>query len=192
MVRLLLGVSVAGAGVLLLPGVSQAADGEQITDYAVVMELQRDGTMQVTETIAYDFTDSASDKHGIIREIPTEFNTDNNAEIRVYPLSNIEVSSPTGAPADFDESNNDHATELKIGDADKTVSGQQTYEISYDVKGVLNGFDDHQELYWNAIGDEWNVPIAKATATVRGPAAIDKTACFRGDQGSTDTCEGRP
>ena len=173
---------------MLVPATGQAAVGEQVSSYDVDMTLQRDGTMHVAETIAYDF--GSTQHHGITREIPTEFNTSNNDEIRVYPISNVRVSSPTGAPADVKESDNGADTELRIGDPDQTVSGQQTYLIAYDVKGVLNGFEDHQELYWNAIGTDTAVPILRATATVEGPAAITKTACFRGQQGSTDTCVG--
>jgi len=50
---------------------------------------------------------------------------------------------------------------------------------------VINTFPDHQELYWNAIGDEWQVSIAAASATVAGPAKIQKATCFEGTQGST-------
>jgi uncharacterized membrane protein YgcG len=174
---------------LLAPEVSQAAGDEQIASYNVDLTLQRDGTLHVVEQIGYDFG-SSSGKHGILREIPTEFNTSDADQIRVYPISNVKVSSPTGAPDDVKESDNGTDTELRIGDPDQTVSGQQTYQIAYDVKGVLNGFEDHQELYWNAIGNEWNVPIAQAKVAVEGPAAIGKTACFRGQQGSTDTCQG--
>jgi uncharacterized protein (TIGR04222 family) len=106
---------------------------------------------------------------------------------REYPISDVEVSSPTGAPdgVKVDEGN---VTSIRIGDPDKTVSGRQTYELRYRVGGVVNNFDDHQELYWNAIGTEWSVSIDQAQATVKGPAAVQKAACFHGAQGSTQTC----
>jgi Predicted membrane protein (DUF2207) len=59
------------------------------------------------------------------------------------------------------------------------VTSRQTYVISYDVRGVVNSFSDHQELYWNAVGNQWDAPIDVAKATLEGPAAIQKVACYR-------------
>ena len=44
----------------------------------------------------------------------------------------------------------------------------------------MNGFADHDELYWNAIGTEWSVPILRARVQVTAPARSPTTACFRG------------
>lgn len=164
-----------------------AADDEQITSYAVDLVLQKDGTMHVQEKIGYDFG-ATTGHHGITRDIPVEFSYDKD-RIREYPISQIEVSSPTGAPKDLATDIGSTAS-LRIGDPNETVTGQQTYVIDYDLKGVVNQFDDHQELYWNAIGSEWSVPIRTASARVEGPAAVQKLACFEGSQGSTDTCAG--
>src|SRR5262249_4923861 len=75
-----------------------------------------------------------------------------------------------------------------IGDPNRTVTGSHRYVISYVVAGALNGFPDHQELFWNAVGTEWTVPIAQATATVTGPAGITRVGCFAGPQGSQLAC----
>jgi uncharacterized membrane protein YgcG len=190
------------AGALLLPAVAassaQAAAPsggfaavvpraalEQISRYTVAMDLRKDGSMRVTETIDYDFG-STQGKHGIFRTIPTVFPYDDKHE-RVYPISDVDVSSPTGAPDDV-KVEEDSVTSIRIGHPDKTVTGRQTYVLAYDVGGVVNSFPDHQELFWNAIGVEWSVTIGQASATVKGPAAVQKTACYRGAQGSTQTC----
>ena len=34
-----------------------------------------------------------------------------------------------------------------------------TYAIDYTVEGALTGFPDHDELFWDAIGNQWTVPI---------------------------------
>ena len=33
-------------------------------------------------------------------------------------------------------------------------------------------FDDHDELYWNVTGDEWDVPIQSAEAHIELPAGV--------------------
>jgi uncharacterized protein (TIGR04222 family) len=178
----------AGWTALLAAGAQAATSGEGITSYAVDLLLRQDASMHVKETIDYDF--GFAHRHGIIREIPTEFATSDDSTVREYPIDNIEVTSPTGAPNDT-EVENGARTAIRIGDPNNgDVTGKQTYVIEYDVKGVVNSFSDHQELYWNAIGDEWDVWIDRATAMVEGPAAVQKVACFKGVQGSTETCEG--
>jgi hypothetical protein len=175
------------AGAVAAPRAAFDSWDEQITKYAVDLMVKQDGSMHVKETIDYDF--DTSHKHGITREIPVQFNY-GKTQIREYPIDNIKVSSPTGAPDDLKKEIGARAV-LQIGDPDNdNVTGKQTYVIDYDLEGVVNSFTDHQELYWNAIGDEWTVPILGATARVEGPAAIQKVACFEGVQGSTDTCTG--
>ncbi len=72
---------------------------------------------------------------------------------------------------------------IRVGDPDRTVSGPQTYVLTYHVEGALNAFDDYDELYWDAIGTEWTVPIRQATVRVDAPA-IEKARCFTGALGS--------
>ena len=184
--RATIAVCLAGAALVLGPaGSARAAGLEQIQDYAVALDTQADGSMRVTETITYDFADNV--RHGIFRTIPVEFATNDSDQLREYPVDQVEVSSPTGAPADT-ETTGGSTYGIRIGDPNETVSGVQQYVIRYRVRGVTNSFSDHQELYWNAIGTEWSVTIAKASVTVSGPAAPTKAACFEGYQGSTQQC----
>ena len=60
--------------------------------------------------------------------------------------------------------------------------------IVYRVEGALNGFADHDELYWNAIGTQWEVPIQDASVKVRAPAAIGRVACYVGPVDSIRLC----
>ena len=53
----------------------------------------------------------------------------------------------------------------------------------------MNGFRDHDELYWNAIGEYWEVPVETATATVSAPAAITDITCYAGPVSSTAPCD---
>ena len=84
---------------VLTAGGGQAAGGEQITKYGVGLVLNRDGSMHVQETIDYDFG-TTTDHHGITRDIPVEFTYDQD-RVREYPISNISVDSPSGAPHDL-------------------------------------------------------------------------------------------
>jgi uncharacterized membrane protein YgcG len=177
-------VLVPAAAAAATPAGWRAAGGqEEIRSYQVTMVLKPNASMMVREEITYDF--GTNQRHGITRSIPVEFARD-SSHVREYPLSDIEASSPK-APSDLDITEGP-VTTLRIGNPDRTVSGVQTYVIRYTVGGVINDFEDHQELYWNAIGSEWSVPIVSASATVEGPAEVQRVACFEGAQGSTQPC----
>jgi uncharacterized membrane protein YgcG len=172
-------------GVLVTGGPAAAQGGESITSYDTRLEVAADGSLHVTETIVYDF--DGNQRHGIFRQIPARFHYDDTHD-RVYPINNVSVSmDDTGVPVE--RSTQDSYVTLKIGDPNRTVTGSHRYVISYAVKGALNGFPDHQELFWNAVGTEWTVPIAAATATVTGPAEITRVGCFAGPAGSQLACQ---
>ncbi len=175
----------ASAAVLAGAQAALAASGESIRTYDTRVEVQASGQMRITETIAYDF--GGNERHGIIRKIPARFRYDDHHD-RVYPIDGVTVTVD-GTPVTFKRSSDSGYQILKIGDAKRKITGTHTYVIGYTVQGGLNGFPDHDELYWNVVGNEWEVPIATATATVTGPAAIERTACYAGPNGSRLSCE---
>src|SRR6185312_11812667 len=99
-------------GLVVLPATSAQADtGESIPSYDAAVTLDRDGTMHVKETVQYVF--AGDFHHGIYRDLRTVFAYDpsstagqsdssygpgNTSKVRVYPVSDVSVSSPTGAP----------------------------------------------------------------------------------------------
>jgi hypothetical protein len=174
------------ASALLLAGApaALAASQESISTYDTRVEVQASGQMRITETIAYDF--GTNQRHGIFRKIPARFRYDDHHD-RVYPIGGVTVAMD-GSPVPVDRSSEGGYEVLKIGDPNRTVNGAHTYVIGYTVQGGLNGFPDHEELYWNVVGNEWPVPIGTATATVTGPAAIERTACYAGPSGSRLGC----
>src|SRR5436309_2384630 len=58
----------------------------------------------------------------------------------------------------------------------------------YRVRRGLLRFEDHDELYWNATGDEWEVPIQHAEVYVNTPAGVSdkevRTTAYTGPRGS--------
>ena len=62
---------------------------------------------------------------------------------RVTPLKKLSVRSPTGAPSDVEVIHEDSIERIRVGDPDKTVSGKQTYVLSYELAGVVNAVYRH-------------------------------------------------
>ena len=185
-------VSAAAAAIALalLPALPAAAAedpgtaGEKITSYDVRLAVQRDGSLKVEETIAYDF--GTHQRHGIEREIDTEQRYDGSHNRR-YPVSDVTVSS-ADAPDQVEVSGGGSQTSLRIGDPERTVTGPHTYRISYTVAAATTAFGDHDELYWNAVGPDWRVPVADITVQVSGEQVTNAT-CFAGPPGGTAGCQ---
>ncbi|MEJ7582924.1 MAG: DUF2207 domain-containing protein [Acidimicrobiales bacterium] len=162
--------------------------GESIASFDSRIQIERDGTLVVTESITYDFG-SSSGKHGIFREIPTGFAYDDvkKGYDRVTPFDARSVTID-GGPVPSEEDQKGSEVVLKIGDPDRTVSGVRTYQIAYTLSRALNHFPDHDELYLNINGNGWDVPIAEATGTVSVPGEVSQVACFAGPAGSSLPC----
>ncbi|MHC4716020.1 MAG: DUF2207 domain-containing protein, partial [Planctomycetota bacterium] len=52
--------------------------------------------------------------------------------------------------------------------------GEYTYTLKYKTARQLGFFGDHDELYWNVTGNEWDFPIDRASATVSLPPEVPR------------------
>lgn len=186
---------IAGLGFGLgAAGPAYAADGDVIASMQIDYTVTAEGVLQVKETIDYRF--GASGRHGIFRDLITRQSyPDDDSKDQIYDISNIAVSSPTGANTDVSKqtettSGDDRGRfiRLQIGSANETVASTETYVISYEVRGALRHFSDHSELYWNATGVGWEAGILNVTVNVTVPEGVTQTACFAGDTGSKNPC----
>ena len=87
--------------------------------------------------------------------------------------------------------------QIKIGDPDVFVTGQQRYRIQYTLLDALNPNPLNEdgvpqpwdEFFWNVTGDDSAATILKASAIVRLPSAeIEQITCYQGPTGSRDAC----
>ncbi|MFD0688434.1 DUF2207 domain-containing protein [Actinomadura fibrosa] len=154
--------------------------GESIPTYDVVLNLRTDGILQVRETITYDFDEGG--EHGIVRHVPFR-----HAD-RLYDVRDIRTSSSTGAPARARTLKLLHDVRISVGDRHRTVRGRQAYVIEYEMAWVFTPRADHDELVWDAIGTDWDVPIGNAVVRVEGPVPLRRAACQAGVPGATVRC----
>jgi uncharacterized protein (TIGR04222 family) len=167
---------------------AQSLEGiEHIQHYGVVLDIDPNGTLHVTEVIDYDF--GSNSRHGIYRNIPVRFHYDQKYD-RIYPISHVKVTASSGTPTNVKLSDANNQKVIRIGSPNRTITGQHQYTIAYDVAGALNHFSDHEELDWNAVGLEWAYPIVSADAVVRTPVPMTQIACQSGPAHSTLACAG--
>src|SRR3954470_21379544 len=114
------------------PGASAQFGFERIPTYDVTVDVAKDGSLAVVETIDYDFG-TADVKHGIFRDIPVQFHYDKRYD-RVTPVDQVHVTGSPGTPVDTKVSRQGNNLHIRIGDPDKTVTGPHRYEIAYRVR----------------------------------------------------------
>src|SRR5437588_9925236 len=76
---------------VFLAGAAHAGLSERIVDYRTDVTIEHDGSIEVHETIMYDF--GVVPKHGIFRTVPVRTSTSpKHGYDRVYPLDVVSVS----------------------------------------------------------------------------------------------------
>lgn len=168
--------------------VSAASAFEKINNFRSTIHINTNGTIDVEEKIIYDFGDEQH--HGIFRDIPYTLTNPDGKKFNME-LDSFTVQDAQGRKQKYEKTTDSGNIHLKIGDADRYVSGVNTYIVKYKVSGALRYFSDHDELYWNITGSGWNVPMSDVQSTVLLPATVSgpqlKLACYTGSKGSTTT-----
>ncbi len=157
-----------------------AAERELITDWYLKefhsdITVNPDSTLDIVEKIIAD-CGNLPDQHGIFRTLPTAMFLSNGKKIKT-PVDIISVTDFSGNPLSYqkvvDPVNN--ALTLKIGDPNKTVSGENDYLIKYRYKNIIRfESDSFAELYWNLNGNFWNIETDKYTANILLPTPINR------------------
>lgn len=178
---LLLGLSFTCILALPMPALADVNDFTvtSFTADETLTRKDRQGELHIVERIKVDFTDN---NHGILRAIPKSY------KHHSLQLKILKVSSPSGAPAGYTTYDSNGNTVLKIGSADKTVTGPQEYVIDYTLRNVISFYKDHDELYWDVNGDQWQQPFGQVSVTLHLPAGLRQTnqpACYAASYNST-------
>ena len=182
--------------ILFLPSSSFAQDYRQeyleagydwiLDNFLVNFTINNDATVDVQEVIKADFL---TEKHGIYRYIPTKYRDSLGLNYDLY-INLISLTDENGQSWNIAESRKRNPFYLKIGDADVTISGLQTYIINYKVDQSIRYFDDHDEFYWNVTGFDWDTDILSAKSRVVLPREFKpdeiKLNCYSGAFGSQE------
>jgi len=167
---------------LLMMSLPLCVHAQSIQNFISKISILPSGELQVMEEITYDF--GSEQRHGIFRNISRT--SQNGPLIQVQVVS---VRDEHDISYRFTESQSDDTLQIKIGDPAQFVTGIKTYIISYRVENVIRAFDDHEELFWNVTGNEWDVPISSAETFITTP--VDRNielqmTCYTGAYGSKD------
>lgn len=153
-----------------------------IDKYDINIVVNENNTFDITETITAYFN---VPKHGIIRTIPfknTITRLDGTTSTNRIQVTNVNVDN------EYTTSRENDNYKLKIGSANRTLTGEQKYVIKYSYNLGKDPLKDYDELYYNIIGNEWDTVIGNVTFSITMPKEFDssKLGFSSGTTGSTD------
>ena len=140
---------------------------ESLGFYRVRVDVQTDGSLEVTETIdAYALGQQI--KRGIFREFSL-LNVERYQPSNPYTVLSVKRD---GSPIqDWFEKRGSTFYQVYMGSPNRllTKSRWYTYELKYRVPKAILQYEDHDLLYWNVIPFHWAFPIGSVEVEVRFP-----------------------
>jgi len=176
---------------LLLSGESLPAQERSLTiqHFHADIQVQEDGSFQVTETLSLRFIGSWN---GIDRELSLDHRTAQGRRGRLR-VEVGEITDDQGQPLQVERSGGRNRVDLRIWvpGARDTV---RTVVIRYRIRDGIRFFEDgdgtpsRDELYYNVTGTDWRIPIEDVTVRVRLPAGIEPLEIwgYTGPAGATE------
>ena len=136
----------------------------------------------MTETIEANFIGAWHSS--LYRTIPVEYVTPQGFNYSLF----VKFKGATDAanqPLKVESLREGHYLKWKIY-VDDATDAERTIHLHYQVQNGLKFFEDHDELYWNVTGDEWDVPVGEASAPILLPQGVTgvRTNEFTGSYGS--------
>jgi hypothetical protein len=144
----------------------QIARAEVIRSFDSIIRLNRDASLDVTETILMDF--GKERKHGTYRFIPLrqERNGDNyRIDIRL-----LNVTDDKGKPLKYIIARHADDFTVRIGDPRRRITGRHTYRIRYLVYRAVQVSGGVLRVRWNVTGNDWPFAVQAASASFYPPS----------------------
>lgn len=166
-----------------VPHATEAQRRYFVDAFNATIQVREDGSIRVMESIRFRFEGSYQ---GVYRTIPVEYETDRGFSYRLF-LNLESITDESGSPLRFEQSKERGNRKFKIY-VPNAWDVTRTITLRYTIPNALRFFEEHDELYWNVTGTEWDVPIQAASALVELPPGATglRASAFVGTRGSTE------
>jgi len=168
------------ATLFLLPSSAQATGYDlEISELDIRMDVMEDNSYRIVERLTVQF--NRSDMHGIFRDIPA----------RTYFGKPVKIEDVDVEGHEFQSSREGDYLSLRIGDPDEYANPIEYYTINYvyNIGDDLN--EEMDELYFNLVGAQWEIPIHRTIFTINMPKSFnsDDLNFTSGYAGSTENAQ---
>ncbi len=172
----------AVVGVLGLVSPANADENAPFTKYHIDATLTPEGITQVSIDMTMDFSQVRGRGPEFLLQERQE-DGQNPDEWFSFPISDIQVSSPSGARADTRVEREDGGVFIRVGEENTFYTEPQSYVLQYNVEGLIvsdqreSGLD---EFSWTPVNRANASTVYDFEVTINGPVDVSRTACFRG------------
>ena len=153
-----------------------------IQQFQSAITVRPDASLDIIETIDARFT---GQWNGLYRTVPVVYRNAQNFNWTIR-LNLLSATDDHGQSLKTETNREGNSLKIKIWipDARDKV---KTVVLHYEVKNGLRFFPDHDELYWNITGDEWDIPIEAVKATISLPSGAGglRAIAYNGAYGAT-------
>jgi hypothetical protein len=167
---------------LLAPSLLWGQRAYTIERFDAGIVVNRDASIDVTETITVNFVGAWN---GVYRSIPVDYRSPQgfNWTLRLELLS---ATDGSGNVLRTEASRERHYLKYKMW-IPGAENATRVVILKYRATNGLRFFEDHDELYWNVTGDEWDVPLGAVSARIELPAGASglRATAFTGSYGAT-------
>ena len=166
---------------------AQAPSTERILLFVSNVVVERSGELSVTETI-WVKAEGRDINRGILRDFPTRYVGRQGAHVEVS--FDVQDVMRDGSPEQWSQEQLANGVRLRIGSPYRQLTpGQHEYVIRYRTNRQVGFFKDYDELYWNATGNGWTLPIDQVDASITLPQAVPfrQSAFYTGPQGAQES-----
>jgi hypothetical protein len=147
--------------------VEALTDSDLITNFDSFIYLTKDSSLRISETIDIYF--GQRERHSIVRMIPLTTELAHQTR-HIY----VKVSGVTcdGRAVGHKETFQDDKLKIEIENDSRQVVGQHKFVISYTAQGTVRSTEKGPELAWNVTGNDWTLPIERASVAFCPPSGI--------------------
>jgi uncharacterized membrane protein YgcG len=145
---------------LMTPCLAEAKSWD-FESWQVDIQINQDATFVVRETQTFNFRGNF---HWVEREIPKQ-KLRKITDVKIFDEQGRQL---TGKEIEIKETKSQVSIKLNFDLTDT----QKTWTFQYKVHGGLGYFADYDELYWNAVSSERDVPIKEVEVLVHLPKSL--------------------
>lgn len=147
-----------------------AFSAESISNFEMDLVVKQNGVLDVTERITY-ITDTEG-KRGIYRIIPFKYDNgsylkfEDRVKVEGFDVRYKDFDDEVGLYSEVEE----NVMVYRLGKSDVFLPANKeiTYEIKYSVYNVIRTSEDIKQIYFNALGNYWEMPVEKFKLTITG------------------------
>lgn len=138
-----------------------------------------DGSMDITETFNMRFDGGPFTI--VYQDIPLVANQKTGAKVSI---DNVQVSQGTQVFTQVQQQNGRPQGKYFVGKTSDSIhiewyhsseNVDRQFTVKYRVIGAVTSYNDTADLYWQFVGDKWDVPISNINITVNIPKGAEKS-----------------